>query len=140
MGNKSQDTSSGGYLGRVQIMDAPSRTYDDVAVPEWGGKVRVQSLTAEERDEWEISITNDDIPREKRLANLRARLVVRTVVDGDGALLFNVEDAKPLGQKSAAVVERVFMTAAKLSGITAQDVEALASNSSAGPSGDSSTD
>lgn len=127
-------------LTRDQIMQAPDRCTEVVAVPEWGGDVRVRNLTARERDELEASVYQGE-GRERRanMRNLRARLVALACVDEQGARLFSDDDVALLGEKSAAAVDRIFGVAQRLAGLSTKDVEDLAGNSAPGPSAGSSS-
>jgi hypothetical protein len=46
---------SGSYLTRDAILQAPDLQGEDVAVPEWGGTVRVRGLSGAQRDAYEAS-------------------------------------------------------------------------------------
>ncbi len=119
------------FLNKDQIRKAQDKEFEIVPVPEWGGSVRVQSLTGAERDDFEAdSVKRKGKRVETNMANFRARLVARTVVDDNGERLFDDEDAAWLGEKSAAAISRVYDTAARLSGITDKDAEELTKNSS----------
>ena len=67
------------------------------------------------------------------LANVRARLVVRSVVDQAGKRIFADGDAEMLGDKSAAAVARVFDVAQRLSGMRPEDLDELVGKSAPGP-------
>lgn len=112
-----------------QIKAADDRPFKVVAVPEWGGEVRVGTMTAKERDDYEYTIiaagkSNPD----ERIENIRAILVCRCVHNDDGTRMFADSDAGWLGNKGAAAVARVFDVAAKLNRITKADQEELAKN------------
>lgn len=127
-------------LSRDQILEADDLETREVAVPEWGGEVIVKALSGEERDAFELSlkqIRGDKM--EPNLANARAKLVARCIVDEDGTRLFSNSDIKALGKKSAAALERVFEVAAELSGLQDGDVEEMVKNSEAAQSGDSTS-
>lgn len=125
-------------LGRDAILAAPDLTTEDVAVPEWGGTVRVKGLTAAERDAFEqSSLTGKGKNQSLNFSNLRARLVVLTVVDEGGEPVFTGSDIRALGEKSAAAIDRVFEVASRLSGIGDDDIEELTGNSEPGQSDDS---
>ena len=130
-----------GLLSRDQILGAEDLGHEDVAVPEWGGTVRVGMLTGAERDAFEQEIV---VRQGKKtvldLNNVRARLVARCVVDGEGQRVFGESDVKALGRKSAVALNRVFEVAQRLNGLTEQDMEELAGNSANGQSGDSTSD
>lgn len=128
----------GGILGREQILKAGDVMTEEVDVPEWGGSVLVRGLTGRQRDEFETSLIER---RGKRSVpntdNMRAKLVAWCVVDEDGQRLFTNADAAALGDRSAAALDRVYKVAARLSGITDEDLEELAEDFGS-PSGDSS--
>jgi hypothetical protein len=132
-----------GFLSREEIFKKQDREYAVVNCPEWGGKVRVQSLSGAERDAFEESILGkrkEDGSRDVMTANLRAKLVALSAVDKDGNLLFGPDDWAALGQKNAAPLDRLFTAAQKLSGISKNDVEELTKNSGLGQKEDSTSD
>ena len=128
-------------LTRDGILQANDLPFEDVDVPEWGGTVRVRTLTGKERDSFEESISQVRGKKtELRLANIRAKLAARSIVDEDGNRLFSDDDISALGKKSAAALDRVFAAARRLSGFTDEDMEELAGNSDSGQSDDSISD
>jgi len=123
-------TTVSSLLSRDQILGASDLTYEVVSVPEWGGSVRVRTLTGTERDQFEASITTRKGKSvEMNLKNLRSRLVALCCVDVDGTRLFTSFDVDALGDKSGSALDRVYTVAAKLAGITEKDAEELAKNS-----------
>jgi hypothetical protein len=124
----------GAYLGRDDILKASSLKTEDVEVPEWGGVVRVRELRGRERDEWEASLAvkrgNQMVPD---VANMRAKLVARSVVDDDGEPVFTQQDVNALGELSAAALDRVFEVASRLSGLNPADLEEMGKASGTGP-------
>jgi hypothetical protein len=130
-------------LSREDILKKQDRSYQDVSCPEWGGKVRIQSLTGAERDAFEESILgakNKDGTREVSTQNLRAKLVALAAVDKDGKAMFSKDDVLVLGQKNAAALDRLFMVAQKLSGISKDDLEEAVKNSGNGQDAGSPSD
>jgi hypothetical protein len=131
------------FLTREAILSASDRKFTEVQVPEWGdgAMVRVQSLSAQERDTWEESNrTKPDAEgkMETVFENMRARLVALVVVDGDGQPLFSRDDVTEIGKKNAAPIDRIFEAACKLSGIGKNDVKEMVKNSGAGQDAGSS--
>lgn len=128
-------------LSREDILSIEDRTTEDVPVPEWGGTVRVRSLTGAERDAYEAGIVqvSGNGTKKINLKNLRGRLVSLTCVDEDGNRLFTDEDAIALGEKSASALERLFDVARRLSGLSEDDVEELAEGFADAPSGGSTS-
>lgn len=120
------------YLSREEILKARERRTEDVPIPEWDGAVRVRGLSAAERDRWEQSNLQERGRKggyRLRLENARARLVALTAVDVEsGALLFSEEDTRALGEAEAAVIDRLYEAAARLSGITEEDLDELLKN------------
>lgn len=112
------------YLTRDQILAVQDREYEDVLVPEWGGTVRLCGLTGQERDKLEASIINKQ-GKVTNLTNFRARLCALAIVDDEGERVFSDMDVAALGIKSAAALERVFVTAQRLSGLSDADVTDL---------------
>lgn len=104
-----------------------------VSVPEWGGDVYVRTMRGDERDEFEgaeaLYRRGKSKGSPQMMRGFRARLLVFTVCNEAGQLLFKPEQAASLGGKSSAIVSRLFDVAAKLNGFTNADVEELEKNS-----------
>jgi hypothetical protein len=116
-------------LTREEILAAADILSETVTVPEWGGTIIVRGLTGEERDEFEAScIRGKGRKTEVNYRNARAKLVVRSCYKPDGSRLFEEEDAPKLGKKGAAALSRVYEVAARLSGLTEDDLDELAKN------------
>jgi hypothetical protein len=128
------------FLTRDQILEADDRKYDTVACPEWGGDVRVRSISGAQRDSYEQSIMQTNgTDRKLNLRNARAKLIVLCAVDEDGRPLFTSEDLAALGRKNAAPLDRLFDACRRLAGMTPEDVDQLTENFGEAPSdGDTS--
>ena len=117
-------------LSREAILKANDLPSEEVAVPEWGGSVLVVTLTGEERDSFEQSIIETKGKNARvNMANARAKLVALSCRAGDGERLFDDTDIAALGRKSSKALDRVYGVAARLSGISGEDIEELAKNS-----------
>jgi hypothetical protein len=119
------------YLSAEQILGADDLAYEDVAVPGWGGTVRVRELPGTERDKFEAQFVGKDGAslRAEGLEGFRARLAAATIVDADGNKLFrSVAEVKRLGEKSATALQRVCDVAMRLSKMSDEDVKELAGN------------
>jgi hypothetical protein len=131
----SRTTTKAGHmtLTRDQIFAIDDLPTETVEVPEWGGSVIVRGLTAAETDDYELSSVVERAKGSKdaviSLANLRARLVVRAVVNEAGERLFSDDDAERLGRMSGLAVGRIFPTAQRLSGLSRKAMEEIAGNS-----------
>ena len=122
------------------ILKADNLRTEEVSVPEWGGVVLVRELSGRARDEWEASLA---VMRGKAMvpdvANLRAKLVARSVVGDDGEPVFTQNDVHALGELSAAALDRVFEVASRLSGLGEKDLEELGKASESGRAAGSSS-
>ena len=114
-------------LKRDDILQAEDIKTELVPVPEWGGDVYVKGMNGAERDKFEGSLVilrGKD--KQMNMTNIRAKLASMTICDDKGKRLFNENDVQALSQKSAAALQRVFVIAQKLSGISDDDIEELA--------------
>ena len=128
-------------MDRDAILAADDMTFEVVDVPEWGGKVRVRSLSGTERDAYEVAITRQrgtDVTL--NLVNARAKLVVLTVVDDAGQRVFSDDDVAEVGKKNAHALNRIFEVAQRLAGLTDADVKELSAALGDGPSDGPSSD
>lgn len=116
-------------LSRTDLLGATALPCEEVTVPELGGTVWVQGMSGTDRDAYEASLWKER--RGKRhldLANLRARLLVRCVVDKPGGVrIFSESDVDALGLVRVDVLQRLFNTAQRLSGLSDEDLEELGS-------------
>jgi len=125
-----------GVLTAKDILGVSDIQIELVSVPEWGGEVYVKGMTGSERDKYEADMFPLRVgepkrgkirrPRPINLSDLRAKLCSMTICDADGKRLFSEKDVKVLTKKSAAALQRVFVVAQRLSGITDEDIEELA--------------
>ena len=113
-------------LGKEAIFAADDIKTERVPIPEWGGDVMVRGLTGRQRDAWEQSMT---VRRGKKvemdMRDFRARLAVLCVVDETGQLVFHEGDIDALAGKSGSALDKIYTAAAKLSGISDDDVKEL---------------
>lgn len=121
-----------GLLGKDAIATAVDTVYEEVQVPEWGGSVRVKSLSATERDAFEASLVSTEGKKSRtNLVNIRAKLVAASLVNELGARVYMdlAAGANDLGQRNGAVVDRIFTVCQRLSGMSQKDIEELEKNS-----------
>lgn len=125
------DTPPVVQLTRDEILAKDDLQSELVTVPEWGGtQFLVRGLTGSERDDYEAScVKGRGRKTEVNLRNARAKLVVLATYTPDGlSRFFQEDDAEQLGKKNAAALQRLFEPAARLSGLTDEDLEELAKN------------
>lgn len=117
------------FLDRDEILDFDDIKVEVVPVPEWGANaaVRLKVLSAAERDAFEAStVTMKGGKQKPNLANLRARLVARCMVDGKGERVFQSGDVARLGNKSSKALDRLFTKCQEINGFSDKDIEELA--------------
>lgn len=110
-----------------EIFAVDDRKYEVVSVPEWGGEVKLKSLSGAERDRFEATLQEQRGGKTKQnYDNFRARLIALCAVNDDGTPLFPSKQAVVLlGNKNVAALQRLFNTANELSGLSEKDVEEL---------------
>lgn len=119
------------YLSKDDILKADDLPTRDVEVPEWGGIVRVRGLTGTERDRFEFSLAAAQ--NNPSQVEVRAQIVGRCLVDGDGERLFSDKEIAKLGAKSGAALDRVFDVVRELSGMGDAAVEQAAEDFGGAP-------
>ena len=123
----------GKYLSAESILNADDFRYEDVDCPEWGGTVRVRSLSGGQR-----SIITQKV-QDKELEELEELLVVRGCVDENGERIFTNKDIEKLKKKANTPIARISRKIMGLSGIgnAVEAVEDAKKNSSTMTSDDS---
>lgn len=121
------------FLGRDAILAQKDIPVREMYVSEWDTYVRVKGMSGLERDDYEAQIVvGKGKNRDVNMRNMRAKLIVRCVVDEDNKPLFTDADIEDLGKKSAAALEKIFDVARDLSGLSEKDVVELLKNSENG--------
>ena len=123
----------GKYLSAESILNADDFRYEDVDCPEWGGTVRVRSLSGGQR-----SIITQKV-QDKELEELEELLVVMGCVDENGERIFTNKDIEKLKKKANTPIARISRKIMGLSGIgnAVEAVEDAKKNSSTMTSDDS---
>lgn len=130
-------SSSNGYATRDQFFAAPARRYKDVEIA--GFKFRIRSLT---EGEWSaLQVAAMDLENggrnveEFKLSD--SRLIVATVVDGNGELVFRDTDVARLPHQDAGLTEPLVRAIRRHCGLAG--VEESKKNSSTTGDGDTPT-
>lgn len=102
------------------LLDVDDKVIKEVALePPYSGVVYVKSMTGEEWETYQESIIVED-ESGKRKVNLkmsRAKMIVCTVCDSSGNLLFAQEDIPALMKKSNKFLENIVKEASFVNGI-----------------------
>ena len=110
-----------------QILKAPDAEVVAVECPEWGGTVYVRTISADQRDAWEISCGDEN---DKPKAGARASLVGLAMCDKEGRFLQPTEaEVKALGAKASGPMDRLFETILRINRMRKRDVEQMEKNS-----------
>lgn len=116
------------YLSKQQILEAQDRSFEDVEVPEWGGTVRIGTMTAAQRDRYEVLFAQARKDGAATSQSIRALLVAACLVDEAGEQVFTMDEVEALGKKSGAALNRVFLRALDLNVLTKGAAERVAGN------------
>ena len=113
--------------------------YDYVPCPEWGGRIKVRSLTSKRRGQLERTLTEErrtrgGLTKEVNMQFFRETLMVFGCIKENGEPLFANEHIKKLPEKSAGPVQRCCDAIMRLSGIGKDDVEELTAELRESPS------
>ena len=111
-----------------EILSKDDFTFEEMEVPEWGGTIRVRSLSGDER----TKITQMAQQR-KDGDGMFEQVIIFAVVDENGKHVFRADHLKALKEKSASVSQRIGQKVLELSGFinpadTVPDVESAEKN------------
>ncbi len=119
-------------LDKAMILTASDRPIEKISCPEWGGDVYLRAMRGDDRDSWE----QKHAKLREDWRGLRSSTVAAHLVTEAGEPLgFTDAEVLKLGEKNAAVLDRLFDVCQRLSGITDADIEGLEKNLPAAPSG-----
>jgi len=122
-------------LTKDQILSVDDLGLLKLHVPEWNGDVFIRVMTVGERDAYENEWQRK---KETGVDDFRTKFLVRCLVDEKGNRLFDNGDVTKLAQKSARVMNRIWMAAMEHNNLSDQSIEELAKNSEPGPTAGSS--
>lgn len=113
-------------LSAADILAVRDGASETVPVPEWGGDVIIKAMTGTERDAFEAGMwVSGQLDRR----NYRSKLLVQVLVNENGTRIFTDAQAADLGKRSAAVIDRLYDVAARLSGLSDAEQEEMEGNS-----------
>lgn len=109
---------------------APALRVVHLHIPEMDATINVRELTGAQRDHFEKDLITVNGKNTKiTMDNIRARLIVASVVDDEGKLMFAESDVDQIGAMGAGIVSHIYDVASGLSGLSEEDVEELLKNS-----------
>lgn len=134
MSDNTKEVTEVRYLTRDEILEVDDIQVWEVEVPEWGGTVLVQSLTAAQVERVQTQ------HKGKGMKGLTAAFVQMSVVKEDGKKMFHMSDLDRLSQKSISACTRVLKTIMEQNALEEEDLEELAENLADGQEEDSLSD
>lgn len=111
-------------LNKQQIKDVDDLPSKNLDMPEWGGEVRLKTMSAKNRIEFEKLNASTKSELETMI-----NLIMFSCVDEENNLLFNKQDFEFLSGKSAKSLMHIFEEAVKLSTLSSEGLEDKAKNS-----------
>jgi hypothetical protein len=100
-------------LTAADILGAPKTKPKPVEVPEWGGTVYVRVMSAGDNE----AMSNG------HRGSAVAKMLLMTLCDADGTLLFTVDQVPELDKLELPVAARLFTEAARLNGLSNEELE-----------------
>lgn len=115
-------------ITRAILTAAVERRTQTVAVPEWGGDVRLRELTAAEYAAYADAVAGLPDTNAAHLERM-TRLLVACAIDEGGAPLFTEADLPALAARELDVLKRCFAAAAEVNRLGERAPEAARGNS-----------
>jgi len=120
-------------LSKEQIIAAKDIKTKVVDVPEWGGSVIIREMSGKVREEFEMFVQERRSADDSlNLRGMRTLVLSQTLVDEEGNALFTKDDMSVLGEKNAAVIDKLFTVAMTLNKIGDTQMKELRKNSDLG--------
>jgi hypothetical protein len=121
-----------------QIKSANDVKTRKVDVPEWGGHLFVKEFSGKQRDEFDSAVakkSKNGVVAD--VTGLRVLMCILACCDEARNAIFSKQDADALGEKSAAVLQRIFDAASELNGMKAEQADGDKENFTPPQSGES---
>ena len=122
-------------LNRDQILNRQAGRFEVVAVPEWGGDVRIKALNVRDRAIIETEFGRlgrlmraDDPAAVSGLFNLQLTMTALSVVDEAGKAMFTLDDLSVLEEQEPGAIQIISNAASALNGFATKAVEDAAKN------------
>ena len=105
------------FLTKDAILQRSDLPYEDVDVPEWGGTVRIRTLTGLEVDSFLVK-TSERPDRKAETVKDVIELLLMCLVDENNNRLFNEKEFEALGKKNWNTLQRLFKIAMDLNALS----------------------
>lgn len=127
-------------LTKEQIQAAKDRHNKDVEIEEWGGTVRLRTLTGREREEYENFLQARRKGKMINLMGAKCELLLRCIINEDGKPMFDRADLAWMNEKSAKATGLLFDVAMSMNGLSREDIDELVGNSEGDPNDEAGSD
>jgi len=118
-------------LTKDQILSSKDLKRETVNIPEWGGDVLIRELTGRQRDILEGLFASRVNPKTGAVVStkdLRAKMVIMSVIDENGEYLFTDRDTEAVSGKSAKALDRIVEAVQKMNGLAEDSIEEAEGN------------
>jgi hypothetical protein len=117
-------------LTKGDILDNVKLRHEDVDVPEWGGTVRIQEMTAGAYDRYQSSLyTVKGKEVKSDLTHMATAYVQACLINEDGSLMFELKEIKEL---PAEIIKRLYDVAQRVNGEGEEGQAEIEKNSEGG--------
>jgi hypothetical protein len=114
------------FLSKSDLVSIKLKTLD-VVIPEYG-TVRIREMTGKQRDSFEFDAARGQ-KRDNDFRKMRAKIVVASVVEEDGSLMFTEDDVDTVNEKiPARVLDLLFTSILAFNGMSQQAADELEKN------------
>ena len=110
-------------ISKTTLLSCNERRIEKVDLPLDGGHVFVRGLTAAERDGYEIASLETG-----HNSGSRVMMLIQTVCDESGELVFTSKDAEAIGNMDIRAVQPIYNKALEMAYFTEEDVKGLEKN------------
>lgn len=111
-------------LSRDQIKECSDRRVKEVEIEEWGGSVRIQSLSVQGQVDFEEASLKEGAGKQAAIF----AMILACAIDEKGDKLFKPEDVSFLQEKSPTAILKLFNACLALNAIKELDINEKAKN------------
>jgi len=113
------------FITRDALLAVAALKHEDVIVPGLPAPVRVSEMTMTDRDAFDESCYKDAGGGKQKYSreNIRARLLVRSIVDADGNRIFTDADVAVVGKLGSGLTQPLVEAAMRINKLTAAELD-----------------
>lgn len=113
--------------GKEWLREQAGKRLTETVIFDGGVSLTVQGMTGTERDAWEAAqlFKNGRRKGEVNAENLRAKLIVRCLINEDGSRMFEDNEVAMVGSQPAHVVNKLYEACQRLNNMRDEDLDEL---------------